>query len=401
MILEAVRLALRSILRNKLRSFLTILGVVIGVGAVIAMVTVGQGSSQQVSASVQSLGSDMVVLRPGQRGFGPGSGPPARRFTLRDSDALAHLPVVRSVAPTTNASATVVFGNANVSTSITGSTEAWAEISNWTFASGRNFSASEARAGAPVCLLGQTVRTKLFGASDPVGQQVRVKAISCTVVGLLGAKGAGSFGQDQDDLIVMPVRLVQRRLNGNDEVNAIQIGIASGVSTAEAIGQITDLMRDRRRIGMGQDDDFSVTDMKEVASMLNSINSVLSGMLSSVAAVSLLVGGIGIMNIMLVSVTERTREIGIRLAIGATGRQVLTQFLVEAVVLSLFGGLIGIIVGLALAWGAGRFMAIPFAPDPLVVLLAFAFSAVVGVVFGFFPARRAARLDPIEALRHQ
>jgi putative ABC transport system permease protein len=402
MILEAVRLAFRSILRNKLRSFLTILGVVIGVGAVIAMVTVGQGSSRQVEQSVQGLGSDMVVLRPGQRGFGPPApGVAARRFTLRDAEALSHLTAARLVAPISNASTTVVFGSANVSTAITGTNEAWAEVANWTFASGRNFTASEVRAGAAVCLIGESVRKNLFGSADPVGQQVRVKSIACTVVGLLAAKGAGSFGQDQDDLMVMPIRLVQRRLNGDEDVNSIQIAIAQGTPTADAIAQITDLMRERRRISLGEVDDFSVTDMKEVASMLNSINAVLSGMLSSVAAVSLLVGGIGIMNIMLVSVTERTREIGIRLAIGATGRQVLTQFLVEAVVLSLFGGVIGIVVGLGLAWGAGRFMAIPFSPDPMVVLLAFAFSAVVGVVFGFFPARRAARLDPIEALRHQ
>jgi putative ABC transport system permease protein len=402
MILEAVRLALRSILRNKLRSFLTILGVVIGVAAVIAMVTVGQGSSAQVSASVESLGSDVVVLRPGQRGFGPtSSGGTTRRFTLRDSDAVATLAVARAVAPITSASATVVYGNANVTTSITGSTDAWAEVSNWSFASGRNFTPNEARSGAAVCLIGETVRAALFDTADPVGQQIRVKSISCQVVGLLQAKGAGSFGQDQDDLVVMPIRLVQRRMNGDDDVNSIQISLVKGTDTAVAIADISNLMRDRRRLGLGDADDFSVTDMKEVASMLNSVNSVLSGMLSSVAAVSLLVGGIGIMNIMLVSVTERTREIGIRLAIGATGGQVLTQFLVEAVVLSLMGGMIGILVGLALAWGAGLFMNIPFVPDPMVVAMAFGFSAVVGVVFGYFPARRAARLDPIEALRHQ
>jgi len=401
MILEAVRLALRSIFRNKLRSFLTILGVVIGVAAVIAMVTVGQGSSAQVTASVQSLGSDVLVLRPGSRGFGPPGGAPSRRFTLRDAEALTSLPMLRAVAPIANASATVVAGNANASTSVTGSTEAWADVASWTFASGRNFNASEVRAGAAVCLIGQTVRQTLFGQADPVGQQIRVKSVACEVVGLLNAKGAGSFGQDQDDLVVMPIRLVQRRLNGDDDVDSIQIGLTQGTDTAVAISEIQTLMRERRRIGLDEDDDFSVTDMKEVASMLNSVNSVLSGMLSSVAAVSLLVGGIGIMNIMLVSVTERTREIGIRLAIGATGGQVLTQFLVEAVVLSLLGGVVGIAVGLGLAWGAGVFMAIPFTPDPAVIAMAFGFSAVVGVVFGYFPARRAARMDPIEALRHQ
>ncbi len=402
MILQALRLALRSILRNKLRSFLTILGVVIGVAAVIAMVTVGQGSSAQVSASVESLGSNMLVLRPGQRAFGPPTASaPARRFTLRDSDAVATLPVAAAVAPVANASATVVAGNANVTTSINGSNDHYMTVANWTLAAGRNFTAAEARAGAPVCILGQTVRQKLFGAGDPVGQTVRVKSISCQVIGLLAPKGAGSFGQDQDDLVMMPIRLVQRRLNGDDDVNGIQVSLAAGVTAEEGIRAIQALMRERRHIGLGEADDFSVTDMKEVASMLNSVNNVLSGLLSSVAAVSLLVGGIGIMNIMLVSVTERTREIGIRLAIGASSRQVLTQFLVEAVVLSLFGGIIGILLGLALAWGAGRFMSIPFSPDPLVILLAFVFSAVVGVIFGFFPARRAARMDPIEALRHQ
>jgi putative ABC transport system permease protein len=281
---------------------------------------------------------------------------PIRRFSLRDADAVATLPVAAAVAPIANATATLVAGNANVSTSITGTNEQYPTVANWTLALGRNLTPAEVRAGAPVCILGQTVRQKLFGAADPVGQAVRVKTISCQVVGVLAPKGAGSFGQDQDDLVLMPIRLVQRRLNGDDDVNGIQVTLSPGVGSQEGIRAIQALMRERRHIGLGEDDDFSVTDMKEVASMLNSVNSVLSGLLSSVAAVSLLVGGIGIMNIMLVSVTERTREIGIRLAIGASSRQVLTQFLVEAVVLSLFGGVIGIFVGLALAWGAGVFM---------------------------------------------
>ncbi|NGM46585.1 FtsX-like permease family protein [Rhodobacter sp. SGA-6-6] len=402
MIAEAFRLAARSIIRNKLRSFLTILGIVIGVAAVIAMVTVGQGSSQQVSASVEAMGSDVLVLRPGRREFGPpGAGGRARPFTLRDAEALALLPEVGALAPIVTSSQTVIAGNANAATQITGSTPDWLGVTNWSLAAGRNFTPAEDNAGLAVCLLGQTVRQTLFGDADPVGQTVRIKSIACQVVGLLAPKGAGSFGQDQDDVVAMPIRLLQRRLAGDTDVSTIQIKVAGGVSVQEASSAIQQVMRERRRLSIDKDDDFSLTDMKEIATMLNSVNSVLSGLLSSVAAVSLLVGGIGIMNIMLVSVTERTREIGIRLAVGASARQVLTQFLVESVALSLLGGIIGILVGLAMAGVASRFMAIPFVADPMVILGAFGFSALVGVIFGYFPARRAARMDPIEALRHQ
>ena len=402
MIAEAFRLAARSITRNKLRSFLTILGIVIGVAAVIAMVTVGQGSSKQVSASVEAMGSDVLVLRPGRREFGPpGAGGRARPFTLRDAEALMQLPEVGALAPIATSSQTVIAGNANAATQITGSTPDWLGVTNWTLASGRNFTPAEDNAGLAVCLLGQTVRRTLFGEADPVGQTVRIKSIACQVVGLLAPKGAGSFGQDQDDVAVMPIRLLQRRLAGDTDVNTLQIKVTSGVSVQEASSAIREVMRERRRLSIDKDDDFSLTDMKEIATMLNSVNSVLSGLLSSVAAVSLLVGGIGIMNIMLVSVTERTREIGIRLAVGASARQVLTQFLVESVALSLLGGIIGIMAGLVMAGVASRFMAIPFVADPMVILGAFGFSALVGVIFGYFPARRAARMDPIEALRHQ
>ncbi|AQS49008.1 multidrug ABC transporter substrate-binding protein [Thioclava nitratireducens] len=401
MLWETIRLALTAITRNALRSFLTVLGVVIGVAAVIAMMTVGQGSSEQVSANVAALGTNVLVLRSGARMMGPGSREAAPPFKLSDAEALKDLSSLSAVAPVVSTAATAVFGNNNRMTSITGTTSAYLDIGGWSLALGRSFTPAEDRSGANLCIIGETVRTTLFGATDPTGDKVRIKSISCEVIGLLKAKGAGSFGQDQDDLVIMPIRTVQRRLMGSQDVSTISVQVAPNVSTARATSDIETLMRERRRIAIGEEDDFSVFDMAELSSMLNSVNSVLTGLLSSVAAVSLLVGGIGIMNIMLVSVTERTREIGIRLSVGAQAHQVLMQFLVEAVVLSVLGGIIGILFGLGLAYVASRIMAIPFSPRPDIILLAFGFSAVVGMVFGYFPARRAARLDPIDALHYQ
>ncbi len=401
MLWETIRLAVQAITRNVLRSFLTVLGVVIGVAAVIAMVTVGQGSSAQVSADVASLGTNMLILRPGKQMMGPGQRDQAPAFRLADTEALKTLAVVGSVAPVSSSSQTAVYGNANIATSITGTNSSYLTVSNWVVLRGRAFSEVEERSGAAVCIIGETVRQELFGNTDPTGEMIRIKAMSCQVIGLLQAKGASSFGQDQDDVVMMPIRALQRRLTGNQDVATISVALAKSVSTERGIREIQTLLRERRRIGPHEEDDFSVTDLKEIASMLTSVNTVLTGLLSSVAAVSLLVGGIGIMNIMLVSVTERTREIGIRLAVGAEAGQVMTQFLVEAVVLSILGGVIGIALGLSLAYFASRMMVIPFSPDPLVVVMAFGFSALVGVIFGYFPARRAARLDPIEALRYQ
>ena len=402
MLTETLRLAVQAIRRNLMRSLLTVLGVVIGVAAVIAMVTVGQGSSAQVTAEVESLGSNLVILRPGKQSMGPPSArDSAPAFRLADVAALQGLSSVAYAVPIVSSTQTVIFGNANVTTTITGTSVDYLALGGWTLQHGRPFTDSEDRAGTPACLLGETVRAALFGQSDPTGETIRVKALSCTVIGTLAPKGASTMGQDQDDTVLMPVRAVQRRLAGSAEVASVSIGLKSGVSTTRGIRDITALMRERRRIALGQEDDFSVFDLKQIATALSGVSAVLTGLLSAVAAVSLLVGGIGIMNIMLVSVTERTREIGIRLSVGATAAQVLLQFLVEAVVLSLAGGLLGILLGLGLAALAAGIMGIPFLPSLPVIALAFAFSAVVGVIFGYFPARRAARLDPIEALRHQ
>lgn len=403
MLWETASLALKAIFRNALRSFLTVLGIVIGVAAVIAMVTVGQGSSQQVTADVEKLGTNILMIRPGQQAMGPGQGGgETRPFQLKDVDTLIDaLPQIETAAPIASGSTTVVFDGENYRTQITATDARYLEAAGWALSVGRNFIETETRGGKTVCILGETVRKELFGDADPVGEAVRLETMTCEVIGVLEAKGASSFGSDQDDVLLLPIRTFQRRIAGNNDVSTIYVAVADGVSTAAAEQEITFLMREIRRIGPEEEDDFNVMDMKQIATMLTGITDVLSGMLAAVAAVSLLVGGIGIMNIMLVSVTERTREIGIRLAIGAQARQVLMQFLVEAVVLSLLGGIVGSILGLALAAVAAQFMSIPFAPDPWIVLLAFAFSALVGVIFGYFPARAAARLDPIQALRHE
>ncbi len=402
MLWETVKLALSSIRRNVLRSVLTLLGIVIGVAAVIAMVTLGSGASDKVRENLSKLGSNMLIARPGQSTFGPGGATDSRAFEERDVVALKNnLSGVRGVAPTAQKQLKVVYGALNYDTSVTGTNSDWFTVQDWTIEDGRAFNEGEIRSGASVCLIGSTIVRELFGAQDPIGERLRLGNFSCEVIGRLGSKGQSAFGSDQDSIVVVPLRTYHRRIAGNTRINTISISANEASDVTRVQRDAEDILRERRRIAPGEDDDFTIRDMTQIAATMASTTTILTSLLGAVAAVSLLVGGIGIMNIMLVSVTERTREIGIRLAIGALERQVLTQFLVEAVVLALFGGMIGIVLGLAIAAGGASLMDVPFTADPNVIALAFAVSALIGVVFGFFPARRAARLDPIEALRRE
>ncbi len=402
MFFETSRLALRAISRNILRSFLTVLGVVIGVAAVIAMVTIGNGTTEQVKSELSRLGTNMLFVRPGQ--FGPGrASTEAKRFDDRDVEAIRNqISGIRAVAPQNRSSAaTVIFGGKNHQTSVIGTTNDYLIAQDWTIALGRDFQPAEDRGGQIGCIIGETVRQELFGAENPVGQTIRVSNISCPVIGVLARKGQSGLGDDQDDTIIMPLKIHQRRIGGTTTISSIMVSAQDGVSTAKVQSDLQNLLRERRRINIGREDDFTVNDMTQIASAMTGTTTLLTGLLGAVAAVSLLVGGIGIMNIMLVSVTESSREIGIRLAIGALEKQVLTQFLVEAVMLSAFGGLVGILTGLGLAYAVVGYLNVPFVTSPSIIFLAFAFSAAIGVIFGYFPARRAASLSPIEALRHE
>ncbi len=401
MFVNSLLLALREIRRNVMRSFLTILGIVIGVAAVIIMVTIGGGATAQVSEQISSLGSNLLMVRVGQR-MGGGAAVPAPPFNLADAEAIyREVPTITAMAPSASQRLVVVYGNKNWSTLATGVDNEFFKVRNWTIEDGRQFLESELRSGKAVCLLGQTVRSELFGNQDPIGSQMRIGTFSCQVIGVLEAKGQSTFGSDQDDLVLLPLRTLQRRIAGNQDISLIQVSVVEGGSTDQAKSEIEELLRQRRHISETEGDNFQVMDMKEITRMLTGTTQILTALLGAVAAVSLLVGGIGIMNIMLVSVTERTREIGIRLAIGAMEREVLLQFLVEAVALSSLGGFIGVIIAISGSIGLANLLKVPFILNPGIIVISFLFSAAVGVIFGFFPARKAARLDPIEALRHE
>jgi putative ABC transport system permease protein len=399
---STILLALRSIRRNLMRSFLTILGIVIGVSAVITMVTLGNGATMAVQTQISSLGTNLLQVRPGQR-MGPGGGTGAPSFKDTDADVIAQqIGGILAVAPEARSSATVVAGGRNWTSSVIGSTNAWLQTGNWTLQpGGREFSEAELRAGAAVCVIGETIRRELYSGRDPVGEQLRVKAFSCEVIGVLASKGQGAFGNDQDDMVLIPIKTLQRRVTGTNRVNTLLVSMQDGSDPTRVKSALTQLLRELRKLSDTDEDNFNVLDTKQLADTLSGTTKVMTTLLGAVAAVSLLVGGIGIMNIMLVSVTERTREIGLRLAIGALEREVLLQFLIEAVVLAALGGLVGIVLATVASLGLAQVMGVPYLFNPGVNLLSFVFSAGIGVVFGYFPARRAAHMDPIDALRHE
>ena len=398
---NAFLLAIRQIYRNPMRSLLTVLGVVIGVAAVITMVTVGNGATQAVRTQIESLGSNQLMLRPGQR-LGPGGMGGAPQFKLEDVDAIVNqIAGVAVAAPQRSRSMVVVAQGRNWTTQVVGSTNDYFILDNRNLSQGRFFEPQEEAAGSAVCIIGATIQKEIFGGEEPVGEMLRTGQFSCRVVGVLESKGQVAIGGDQDDLVVMPIQTFLRRVSGNTRVSAILISVDKDVERQTVIDSLTLLMRERRSLSATDSDNFMILDTEEIARKVSSTTAIMTALLGAVAAVSLIVGGIGIMNIMLVSVTERTREIGVRLASGAMAHEVLMQFLIEAIVLGALGGLLGVVIAFFGSIILSAIMNIPFIFDPVINIVAFGFAALTGVIFGYFPALRAARMDPIEAVRHE
>jgi putative ABC transport system permease protein len=400
-----IRIAMRALARNKLRSILTMLGIIIGVGAVIAMVSVGQGAQQQAQQQIAAMGSNMLFVQSGtvNRG-GMRMGWGATKTLIYDDMVaiLRECPSVKAAAPGSQASAQVVFGNDNWATTINGTEPQYFDIRSWPMAEGSSFAQDDVSMAANVAVIGETVRKNLFGATDPIGETVRINNLPFKVVGLLTPKGtSAAMGQDQDDIILVPITTLQKKITGQDWLRWIMVSAVSKDASYTAQQQITALLRDRHRIRSAQDDDFFVRNLADMADLADQNARLFTILLGSIASISLLVGGIGIMNIMLVSVTERTREIGIRMAIGATEGDVQQQFLIEAVVLSIVGGAAGILSGMGASYLITQTLGWPVLVSPTAIFAAVLFSMAVGVFFGFYPARKAARLDPIEALRYE
>jgi len=410
-IVSIVRVALRALQRNKMRSMLTALGIIIGVGAVVAVVGIGQGAKHQVEAQIASLGRNVVLVFSGsisRSGVHSGWGS-SGTLTVPDAEAIRlEIPEVIAVSPEVRRSFQVAAGNQNWLTYVVGGSASYFQIRQWDLESGAPFTEQDVRGATKVCVIGKTVAEQLFGDEDPVGQVIRISNVPFTVLGVLTPKGLSVMGTDQDDVIIMPYTSAMKRLVGGTTLRAMLVQAESAESLDTIREQITELLRQRHRIPPGKDDDFTVRTQEEIAQMATSTAQILSLLLLAIASISLVVGGIGIMNIMLVSVTERTREIGIRMAVGARPRDILLQFLLEAVTLSSLGGLFGIGLGIGVCriWPLlpvffPGFPETPTLVSTLSIIIAFVFSAGIGIFFGYYPARRAARLDPIEALRYE
>ncbi len=404
-LMAIIRIAVRALARNKMRSSLTMLGIIIGVGAVIAMVGLGQGAQQEVQQQIAAMGSNMLFVGSGtvnRSGLRMGWGQ-TKSLVYDDMTAiLRECPAVAGAAPGANTAAQIVFGSDNWATRVTGTEPQYFDIRNWRFQMGTAFTQEDVQSAANVAVIGETVRKNLFGATDAVGQTVRISNLPFKVVGVLAEKGqSAAMGDDQDDTVIVPITTLQKKLTGQDWLRFISVSAVSRQASYAAKQQIEELLRDRHRIRPGQDDDFFVRNLADMADLADQAGRVMTLLLGSIASVSLLVGGIGIMNIMLVSVTERTREIGIRMAIGATEEDVQRQFLIEAVVLSLIGGVIGIATGVGSSYLITNLLGWTVLVSPRAIVIAVLFSAAVGIFFGYYPAHKASRLDPIEALRYE
>lgn len=404
MLIMAFRIALRALARNKLRSFLTMLGIIIGVGAVIAMVAIGEGAKKRVQDQIASLGTNVLVVLPGTVTLGGARTGSGGVQTLVDSDAKAimrEIPLVSAASPVLRSGQQVIAGDQNWSTSIQGVAPEFQEIRNWVVSDGRFISDADVESTAKVALVGQTVAKNLFGDESPLDTIIRIKKIPFRIIGVLGPKGQTGFGNDQDDTIMIPYTTMEKRILGVTYVQQIVVSAVSADQTQQVQDQITMLLRQRHRVQPGRNDDFSIRNLSDITEAASNSATVMAVLLGSIASVSLFVGGIGIMNIMLVSVTERTREIGIRMAVGARSRDIMLQFIVEAMVMAASGGLIGILVGMGSSVLLKSLVQLPALIRPDIIAIAFFVSGSVGVFFGFYPARKAANLDPIEALRYE
>ncbi len=404
-IVNLLKIAYRSLIKNKLRVLLTMLGIIIGVASVIAMLAIGQGSKQNIQASVASLGTNSVMIYPGSSSMGGvrmGAGSYST-LTRKDAEAIvAKCEFVTDVSPVVQKSSQIIAGNKNWHTMVVGGLSQYFSIRNLTIAKGNIFSTNDERTAAKVCVIGLTVSDNLFGANgDAVGKFMRINSIPFKVIGVLERKGQNSFGQDQDDIIIAPFSTVQKRMLTTIFLNSILASATSENDIDKAKEQITSILRTQHKLIPSNEDDFTVRSQADIANIFGSISKIMTILLASIAGISLVVGGIGIMNIMLVSVTERTREIGIRMAVGAKGRDVLVQFMIESVFISVLGGLIGIILGIAVSMLVGKFGGWPVVITPTSILLSFVFSSAVGIFFGWYPARKAASLNPIDALRYE